>query len=74
MQAARNRLRISWNLTAACSPISASGPPADIYNERYVISFETDVFPELIITEQDPGLEATAYGLLADFLTAVRSS
>ena len=39
-----------------------------------VISFETDIFPELIITEQDPGLEATAYGLLADFLTAVRSS
>jgi homoserine dehydrogenase len=42
--------------------------------KRYVICFETDVFPELTITEQRLGLEATAYGLLADFLTAVRSS
>ncbi len=39
-----------------------------------MISFETDIFPELTLTEQDPGLEATAYALLADFLTAVRSS
>ncbi len=51
-----------------------SDPLALVKGTSSIVSFETDVFPELIITEQDPGLEATAYGLLADFLTAVRSS
>jgi homoserine dehydrogenase len=49
-------------------------PLAQVRGTSSVISFETDVLPQLIITEQDPGLETTAYGLLADFLTAVRSS
>ena len=53
--------------------LKLSDPLALVKGTSSVISFETDVFPELIITEQDPGLEATAYGLLADFLTAVRS-
>lgn len=47
---------------------------SQVHGTSSVISFETDVLPQLIITEQDPGLETTAYGLLADFLTAVRSS
>jgi homoserine dehydrogenase len=54
--------------------LKLSDPLALVKGTSSVISFETDVFPELIITEQDPGLEATAYGLLVDFLTAVRSS
>ncbi len=54
--------------------LKLSDPLALVKGTSSVISFETDVFPELIITEQDPGLEATAYGLLADFLTAVGSS
>jgi homoserine dehydrogenase len=54
--------------------LKLSDPLARVKGTSSVISFETDVFPELIISEQDPGLEATAYGLLADFLTAVRSS
>ncbi len=54
--------------------LKLSDPLAQVKGTSSVISFATDVFPELIITEQDPGLEATAYGLLADFLTAVRSS
>ncbi len=54
--------------------LKLSDPLALVKGTSSVISFETDIFPELIITEQDPGLEATAYGLLADFLTAVRSS
>jgi homoserine dehydrogenase len=54
--------------------LKLSDPLALVKGTSSVVSFETDVFPELIITEQDPGLEATAYGLLADFLTAVRSS
>jgi homoserine dehydrogenase len=47
---------------------------AQVHGTSSVISFETDILPQLIITEQDPNLETTAYGLLADFLTAVRST
>jgi homoserine dehydrogenase len=36
-----------------------------------IIYFETDIFPGLAITENNPGLEATAYGMLADFVKAV---
>ena len=34
------------------------------------IYFETDIFPGLAITEENPGLYATAYGMLADFVRA----
>jgi homoserine dehydrogenase len=37
------------------------------------ICFNTDIFPTLSISEGDPGLYATAYGMLADFVRAVRS-
>ena len=36
------------------------------------ITFFTDIFPALTIFEENPGPKATAYGLLADFITAVR--
>jgi homoserine dehydrogenase len=35
------------------------------------IHFETDIFPGLALTEENPGLYATAYGMLADFVRAV---
>jgi homoserine dehydrogenase len=38
-----------------------------------IIQFETDIFPGLTITEENPGLYATAYGMLADFVRAVGS-
>ena len=53
--------------------LKLSDPLAQVNGTSSVISFATDILPQLIITEQDPGLETTAYGLLADFLTAVRS-
>ena len=37
------------------------------------ITFESDVLGDLTITEANPGPQTTAYGLLADFLNAVRS-
>jgi homoserine dehydrogenase len=37
-----------------------------------VIQFESDVLGPLSIIEKDPGPETTAYGLLADFINAVR--
>ncbi|HMK09532.1 MAG TPA: homoserine dehydrogenase [Anaerolineales bacterium] len=36
------------------------------------ITFDSDVLGRLTITEANPGPETTAYGLLADFLNAVR--
>ncbi len=38
-----------------------------------VIQFETDVLGLLSVVEENPGPATTAYGLLADFLNAVRS-
>ena len=38
-----------------------------------IIQFETDIFPGLTITEENPGLYATAYGMLADLVRAVGS-
>ena len=70
------RRAMDETVAASVAPqrLKLSDPLALVKGTSSIISFETDVFPELIITEQDPGLEATAYGLLADFLTAVRSS
>ncbi len=38
------------------------------------IAFNTDIFPILSVFEGDPGLYATAYGMLADFVRAVTPS
>jgi homoserine dehydrogenase len=37
-----------------------------------IIQFETDFFPGLTITEENTGLYATAYGMLADFIRVAR--
>jgi homoserine dehydrogenase len=37
-----------------------------------IVTFETDVLGALSLREDDPGPHTTAYGLLADFLNAVR--
>lgn len=37
-----------------------------------IVTFETDTLPHLSIVEGNPGPETTAYGLLADFINAVR--
>ncbi len=46
-------------------------PMAKITGASSYIYFETDIFPGLAITEENPGLHATAYGMLADFVRAV---
>jgi homoserine dehydrogenase len=48
-----------------------SDPIAQVAGTSSILCFETDIFPELVITEHDPGLEATAYGMLSDFVKAV---
>ena len=46
-------------------------PFARVTGSSSIIQFETDIFPALTITETDPGLYATAYGMLSDLIRAV---
>lgn len=48
-------------------------PLAQVSGTSSIISFETDIFPGLTVIEENPGLDATAYGMLTDFISAVRS-
>lgn len=48
-----------------------SDPLAWVAGTSSIVYFETDIFPGLCITEENPGLYATAYGMLADFIRAV---
>ncbi len=50
----------------------ASGPLANLEGTSSAIRFDLDVF-SFSIVEHNPGVEATAYGLLADFLRAVQA-
>jgi homoserine dehydrogenase len=52
--------------------ILSTQPMARINGTSSYIYFETDIFPGLAITEENPGLHATAYGMLADFVRATR--
>ncbi len=49
----------------------ASDPLANLEGSSSAIRFDLDVFG-LSLVEHNPGVEATGYGLLADFLRAVR--
>jgi homoserine dehydrogenase len=84
-QALRNARRDGWpfklvcraqrtadGVTASVQPekVLATSPMAKITGTSSYIYFETDIFPGLAITEENPGLYATAYGLLADFVRA----
>ena len=48
-----------------------SDPLAWVTGTSSIVYFETDIFPGLCITEINPGVYATAYGMLADFIRAV---
>ncbi len=57
--------------TVAPEKVLSSSPMGKISGSSSYIYFETDIFPGLAITEDNPGLYATAYGMLADFVRAV---
>jgi len=65
--------RVGDEVHASVAPekILSTQPMARITGTSSYVYFETDIFPGLAITEQNPGLYATAYGLLADFIRAV---
>jgi homoserine dehydrogenase len=84
--ALRNARRDGWPFKLVCraqrtpdgvkasvkpEKILSTQPMARITGASSYIYFETDIFPGLAITEENPGLYATAYGLLADFVRAV---
>jgi homoserine dehydrogenase len=62
--------------TADCSVqpelLLASDPLANLEGTSSAIRFDLDVF-SFSIVEHNPGIEATAYGMLADFVRAVQS-
>jgi homoserine dehydrogenase len=83
--ALRNAKRDGWPYKLVCrasrtpSGVQASvrpekvlstQPMARIAGTSSYIYFETDIFPGLAITEENPGLYATSYGMLADFVRA----
>jgi homoserine dehydrogenase len=85
-QALRNARRDGWPFKLVCraqrsgsevkasvapEKVLATSPMAKIAGTSSYIYFETDIFPGLAITEENPGLYATAYGMLADFVRAV---
>lgn len=86
-QAVRNAKRDGWPFKLVCrarrtengieatvkpEKVVSTQPMAKITGTSSYIYFETDIFPGLAITEENPGLYATAYGLLGDFIRAVR--
>jgi len=50
--------------------VLATSPMGKITGTSSYLHFETDIFPGLAVTEENPGLYATAYGMLADFVRA----
>lgn len=64
------------SISASVGPerIKPDDPLYSVRGTSLSIGFETDIFKELIISERDPGPEATAYGMLSDFINAVRST
>jgi homoserine dehydrogenase len=50
--------------------VPLSDPLARVAGTSSIIAFHTDIFPGLALTEENPGIYATAYGMLADFVRA----
>jgi homoserine dehydrogenase len=70
-RAQRNEAGVSASVRPEQIPLT--DPMALVGGTSNIIQFETDIFPGLTITEEGPGLYATAYGMLADFIRAAGS-
>jgi homoserine dehydrogenase len=62
------------SVTASVRPeqIAASDPLGGVRGTSLAIHFELDTIPGLTIVSHRPNLQSTAYGLLADFVNAVK--
>jgi homoserine dehydrogenase len=54
--------------------LEVSDPLALVDGTSSCIEFQTDLLPTLTLTENNPGIETTAYGMLADFIRVARGS
>jgi homoserine dehydrogenase len=54
--------------------VSVESPFYQVSGTTSLVQFETDVLGLLSVLEENPGPHTTAYGLLADFLNAVRQA
>ena len=70
-RARRNKSAV--DATVRPEQIPLTDPMALVGGTSSIIQFETDIFPGLTLTEENPGLYATAYGMLADFIRAAGS-
>ena len=66
--------RVGNGVKASVAPekVLSSSAMGKISGTSSYIYFETDIFPGLAITEENPGLYATAYGMLADFVRCAK--
>lgn len=53
--------------------VPPTSPLYQVEGTTSIVQFETDVLGQLSLIEENPGPETTAYGLLADFLNAVKA-
>lgn len=71
---ARGRLGENGSFAATVRPeqIALSDPLGNVRGTSLAVHFELDMMPGLTVTSHRPNLQSTAYGLLADFINAVR--
>jgi homoserine dehydrogenase len=71
---ARAKLAVDGKLAATVRPeqILSSDPLGNVRGTSLAIHFELDMLPGLTITSHRPNLQSTAYGMLADFINAIR--
>ena len=71
------RVKLAENgssLSASIRPeqLAPTDPLGNVRGTSLAVHFELDMMPGLTITSHRPGLQSTAYGLLADFINAVK--
>jgi homoserine dehydrogenase len=73
---ARGKVSENGSLVATVRPeqIAFGDPLGNVRGTSLAVHFELDMMPGLTITSHRPNLQSTAYGLLADFINAVRES
>ena len=60
------------NASVRPEQVEPRGPFASVAGTTLAVHYELDVLPGLTVVAHDPDLKSTAYGLLADFINAVR--
>ena len=71
---ARARLATDGSVSATVQPeqLAPTDPLSSVRGTSLAAHFELDMMPGLTIISHRPNLQSTAYGLLADFINAVR--